>query len=41
MILPKGVKNNYVQAKCSTGSWPWSADFTFGTRDTNGDSDQP
>jgi len=32
VVLPKGVKSDYAQAKCSTGSWPWSADFTFGTR---------
>ena len=41
MLLPKSVKNDYVRAKCSTGSWSWSADFTFGTRDTNGDPTSP
>ena len=41
VVLPKGVKNNYVMAQCSTGSWEWSSDFTFGTRDTNGDPTSP
>ena len=41
VVLPKGKKANYAQAQCSSGSWPWSADFTFGTRDTNGDPTGP
>ena len=36
VVLPKGKKSDYVQAKCSTGSFNWASDFTFGTRDTDG-----
>ncbi|MGK2954102.1 MAG: hypothetical protein ACSLFI_00265, partial [Solirubrobacterales bacterium] len=32
----RGVDKNYVQAKCSTGVWHTSAEFTLGTRDTAG-----
>jgi hypothetical protein len=32
VILPAGVNKNYVQAKCSSGSWPFSAEFTLGER---------
>ncbi len=35
VVLPKGKKSDYVQAKCSTGSFKWASDFTFGTRDTD------
>ncbi len=35
VVLPRGVKKNYVLGRCSTGQLPWSADFTFGTRDTD------
>lgn len=41
VMLPGGVKKDYVQAKCSTGSFPWSADFTFGTRDTDNKPTSP
>lgn len=36
VVLPKGKKSDYAQAKCSTGSFNWASDFTFGTRDTDG-----
>jgi hypothetical protein len=32
VILPKGVKADYVQAKCSSGQFPWDSKFTHGTR---------
>ena len=35
VAVPKGEKSDYVQGKCSTGSYPWGAEFTFGTRDTD------
>ena len=35
VILPKGQKGDYVQAKCSTGQWPWDSRFTHGTRDAD------
>jgi hypothetical protein len=41
VVLPKGKKSDYVKAQCKTGSWDWSADFTFGTRDTNNDPTSP
>ncbi len=41
VVLPKGQKGNYVKAQCSSGNWPWSAEFTFGTRDTAGDPTGP
>jgi hypothetical protein len=41
VILPKGQKTDYVQAKCSAGEWAWSAQFTHGTRDTNGNPTSP
>jgi hypothetical protein len=41
VILPKGVKSNYVLAKCSSGQFMWDNVFTHGTRDTNGDPTSP
>jgi hypothetical protein len=41
VILPKGQKSDYVQAKCSAGEWAWSAEFTHGTRDSNGNPTSP
>ncbi len=41
VILPKGQKADYVQAKCSTGQFPWDNLFTLGTRDTNNDPTSP
>ena len=41
VILPKGEKSDYVQAKCSTGSFTWASDFTFGTRDTDNTPTSP
>ena len=41
VILPKGQKADYVQAKCSSGEFPWDSRFTLGTRDTNGDPTSP
>ena len=41
VILPKGQKANYVQAKCSTGQFPWDNVFTLGTRDSNNDPTSP
>lgn len=32
--LPKGQDNNFAQATCSTGKWPFSAQFLLGDRDT-------
>lgn len=37
----KGKNKSYVQAKCSSGSWATSADFTLGTRDTAGEPISP
>jgi len=36
VILPAGQDPNYVQAKCSGGGFPWTADFTLGSRDVGG-----
>lgn len=36
VILPGGEAPNYVQAKCDTGSFPFSADFLLGRRLTDG-----
>ena len=41
VTLPKGEKSDYVQAKCSTGSFNWATDFTFGTRDNDGTPTSP
>ena len=41
VILPKGQKADYVQAKCSTGQFPWDTKFTLGTRDTDGTPTSP
>jgi hypothetical protein len=41
VVLPKGQKTDYVQAKCSAGEWAWSAEFTHGTRDNNGNATSP
>ena len=41
VVLPKGEKSDYVQAKCSTGSFNWATDFTFGTRDNDGTPTSP
>ena len=41
VILPKGQKADYVQAKCSSGQFAWDNVFTLGTRDTNGDPTSP
>lgn len=32
VTLPAGQKSDYVQAKCDTGTFPFSADFLFGRR---------
>ena len=34
--LPKGQDSNFAQAICKTGSWPYTATFTLGDRDTQG-----
>jgi len=39
--LPAGQNSNYVQAKCSTGSYPFSGEFLLGTRDTLGQPTSP
>lgn len=36
VILPGGEAPNYVQAKCDSGSFPFSADFLLGRRLTDG-----
>ena len=36
MTLPAGQDPNYVRAKCSNGTYPFSAEFLLGTRDTLG-----
>ena len=41
VILPKGQKANYVQAKCSNGQHPWDTKFTLGTRATDGTPTSP
>ena len=41
VILPKGVKSDYVQARCSSGQFPWTVDFTHGTRDTDNTPTSP
>ena len=41
VILPKGQKADYVQAKCSSGEFPWDSKFTLGTRDSNNDPTSP
>jgi len=41
VILPKGVKSNYVQAKCSNGQFPWDSMFTHGTRATDNTPTSP
>ena len=41
VILPKGQKADYVQAKCSSGQFPWDTEFTLGTRDTDGTPTSP
>ena len=41
VILPKGQKTDYVQAKCSSGEFPWDSKFTLGTRDSNNDPTSP
>ena len=41
VILPKGQKADYVQAKCSTGQFPWDVMFTHGTRDTDNTPTSP
>ncbi len=35
VVLPAGQDGTYVKGKCSNGSWPFTADFTLGRRDTN------
>ncbi len=41
VILPKGQKADYVQAKCSSGQFAWDNVFTLGTRDTSGTPTSP
>jgi hypothetical protein len=41
VVLPKGQKTDYVQAKCSAGEWAWSAEFTHGTRQVDGTPTSP
>ena len=41
VILPKGQKANYVQARCSTGQFPWDSLFTHGTRDSDNTPTSP
>ncbi len=41
VILPKGQKADYVQAKCSNGQFPWDTKFTLGTRATDGTPTSP
>ena len=36
ITLPGGQAPNYVQAKCTDGVFPYSADFLLGARDTSG-----
>ena len=36
VILPAGQDPNYVKGRCATGSWPFDAIFTLGTRDLAG-----
>ena len=36
VILPAGQDPNYVRGRCATGSWPFDAIFTLGTRDLAG-----
>jgi hypothetical protein len=36
VVLPGGQAPNYVQAKCDTGAFPYSADFLLGRRLTDG-----
>jgi len=41
VTLPPGQDKNYAQAKCSTNSWPFSAQFLLGDRDTAGQPTGP
>ena len=41
VILPKGQKADYVQAKCSSGEFPWDTKFTLGTRSTDNTPTSP
>jgi len=36
VTLPAGQDPNYVQAKCVGNAFPWTADFTMGSRDAGG-----
>jgi len=36
VTLPAGQDPNYVQAKCVGSAFPWTADFTMGSRDAGG-----
>ena len=36
VTLPAGQDPNYVQAKCVGDAFPWTADFTMGSRDAGG-----
>jgi len=36
VVLPAGSDSNYAQAKCTSGGFPWTADFTLGKRDLAG-----
>jgi hypothetical protein len=41
VVLPAGKDANYVKARCASGSWPFEATFTLGTRDISGNPTSP